>query len=112
MTGIVSMERTIHLGVTLDAFLTVIILSLGALFLPRLAILVGGSELCPGDVIGDFCALSVPDKDFESCCLRIKNPINQHCLVRSRRLVGERVNQFRLIKNLRVLEERWQLSHP
>ena len=33
-------------------------------------------------------------------------------LVDSRRLFGERVDQFIIIKNLRVLEERWQLSHP
>ena len=89
-----------------------IIISLGALFLPRLAVLVGGSELCPSDVVGGFCALAVLEKGLESCCLRIKTLINQHCLVRSRRLVGERVDQLRLLKNLRVLEERWQLSHP
>ena len=27
-------------------------------------------------------------------------------------ILGERVDQFRLVKNLTVLEERWQLSHP
>ena len=106
------MERAIHLGGTLDAFLTMIILSLGALFPPRLDALVGGSELRPGDVVGGFCALAVLDNGLESCCLRIKTLINQHCLVRSQSLVGERVDQFILIKNLRVLEERWQLSHP
>ena len=106
------MEREIHLGGTLDAFLPAIILSLGALFTPRLAVLVGGSELRPGDVVGGLCALAVLDKSLVSCCLRIKTLINQHCLVRSRRLVGKRVEQFILIKNLRVLEERWQLSHP
>ena len=106
------MERAIHLGRTLDAFLTMITLGLGAIFPPRFAFLVRGSELRPGDVVGGFCALAVLDKGLESCCLRIKTLINQHCLVRSRRLVGERVNQFILIKNLRVLEERWQLSHP
>ena len=62
MTGIVSMERAIHLVGTLDAFLTMIILSLGALFLPRLAVIVGGSELHPGNVIGGFYALAVLDK--------------------------------------------------
>ena len=106
------MERAIHLGGTLDAFLTAIILSLGALFPPRIDVLVGGSKLRPGDVVGGFCALAVLDKGLESCCLRIKTLSNQHCLVRSRRLVGERVDQFRIIKNLRVLEERWQLCHP
>ena len=56
------MEISIHLGGTLDAFLTTITLGLGALFPPRLAFLVGGSELRPGDVVGDFCALAVLDK--------------------------------------------------
>ena len=106
------MERAINLGGTLDAFLTMIILSLGALFLTRLTVLVGGSKICPGDVVGGFCALSVLNKGLESCCLSIKTLSNQHCLVRYRRLVGERVGRFRLIKNLKVLEERWQLSHP
>ena len=106
------MERAIHLGGTLLAFLTMIILSLGALFLPRLTVIVGGSDLCPGDVVGGFCVLAVLDKGLESCSLRIKTLRNQHCLVISWRLVGERVDLFRLIKHLRVLEERWQLSHP
>ena len=66
------MERAIYLGGTLDAFLSVIILSLGALFFPRLAVLVGGRELRPGDVVGGFCALAVLDKGLESCCFRIK----------------------------------------
>ena len=82
------MEREIHLGGTLDAFLTMIILSLGALFLPQLAVLVGGRKLCTGNVVGDFCALAVLDKGLESCSSRIKTLINQHCLVRSWRLVG------------------------
>ena len=60
------MERSIHLGGTLDAFLTMIILRLGALFLPRIAVLVGGSELCPGDVVGGLCALAVLDKGLKS----------------------------------------------
>ena len=60
------MERSIHLGGTLDAFLTMIILSLGALFPPRLAFLVGGSELRPRDVVGGFCALVVLDKGLKS----------------------------------------------
>ena len=106
------MERAIHLGGTLDASLTMIILSLGALFPPRLAVLVGGSELRPGDVVGGFCVRAVLDKGLESCCLRIKTLINQHFLIGYRRLVGKRVDQFILIKNLRVLEERRQLSHP
>ena len=111
MTGIVSMERAIHLGGTLLAFLTMIILRLSALFLPRLAVFVGGRNFCPGDVVSGFCALSVLDKGLKICGVRIETLRNQHCLVSSRRLVGERVDQFRLIKNLRFLEERWQLSH-
>ena len=106
------MERAIHLGGTLDAFLTVIILSLGALFPPRLAILVGGSKLRPGNVVGGFFALSVLNKGLKSCGLRIKTLSNQHCIVRSQRLVSERVDQFRLINLFRVLEERWKLIHP
>ena len=106
------MERAIHLGGTLLVFLTMIILRLGALFLPWLAVLVRGSKICPGDVVGGFCALAVLDKGLQSLCLRIKNLINQHCLVRFRRLVGKRVDQFRLFKHLRVLEERWRQSHP
>ena len=69
MTGIVSMEREINLGGTLLAFLTMIFLRLGALFIPRLAVLVGGSELRPGDVVGGFCALAVFDKGLEICGL-------------------------------------------
>ena len=76
MNGIVSMEREIHLGGTLLAFLTIIILSLGALFLPRLAVLVGGSKLFPGDVVGGFCELAVLKKGLKSCCLRIKTLID------------------------------------
>ena len=106
------MERAIHLGRTLDAFLTTRTLGLGALFPPRLAFLVGGSKLCPGDTVGGFCALAVLDKGLKSLCLRIKTLINQHGLVIFRGLVGEKVNQFRLFQNLRVIEERWQISHP
>ena len=51
------MERAIHLGGTLDAFLTTITLNLGALFPTRLAVLVGGSELRPGNAVGGFCPL-------------------------------------------------------
>ena len=90
------MERAIHLGRTLDAFLTTITLGLGALFPPRLDFLVGGSELSPGDVVGGFCALAVLEKGLKSLCLRIKTLINQHGLVRFRRLVGEKVDQFRI----------------
>ena len=93
------MERAIHLGGTLLAFFTMIVFRLGALFLPRLTVLVGGSKLHHGDVFGGFCALAVLDKGLEICSLRIETLINQHCLVSSRRLVGERVNQFRLIKH-------------
>ena len=103
MTGILYMERAIHLGGTLLAFITMIVLRLGAIFLSRIAVLVGGRELCPGDFVGGFCALAVLDKGLESSGLRIKTLSNQHCLVRYRRLVGEIVDQFRLIKHLRVL---------
>ena len=106
------MERAIHLGGTLLEFLTMIVLRLGALFLSRIAVLVGGSKLRPGDIVRGFCALAVLHKGLEICGLRIETLRNQHCLVGSRRLVGERVDQFRLVKHLRVLEERWQLSHP
>ena len=71
MTGIVSMERAMNLGGTLLAFLTMIILRIGALFLPRLAVLVGGSKLRPGNVVGGFCALAVLDKGLKICGLRI-----------------------------------------
>ena len=60
------MERAIHLGGTLDAFLTTITLGLGSLFPPRLAFLVGGSERCQGDVVGGFYALAVLDKGLNS----------------------------------------------
>ena len=60
------MERAIYLSRTLDAFLTTITLNLGALFPPRLAVLVGGSELCPGNVVGGFCALAVLEKGLKS----------------------------------------------
>ena len=56
------MERAIHLGRTLDAFLTTITLGL-VLFPPRIAFLVRGGELHPGDVVGGFCALAVLDKE-------------------------------------------------
>ena len=111
MTSILSVERAIHIGGRLDAFFTAITLGLGALFPPRLDFLVGGSELRPGDVVGGFCALTVLDKGLKSSCLRIKTLISQHCLVRFRRLVGDKVDQFRLFHNLIVLEERWQLSY-
>ena len=88
------MERAIHLGGTLLAFLTMIILRPGALFLPQLAVLVGGSKLLPGDVFGGFCALAVLNKGLKICGIRIETLRNQHCLVSYRRLVGERVDQF------------------
>ena len=90
------MERAIHLGGTLLSFLTMIILRLDALFLPRLAVLVGGSKLHPGDVVGGFCALAVLDKGLEICGLRIETLRNRHCLVSSWHLVGKRVYLFRL----------------
>ena len=72
------MEKAIHLGGTLYVFLTTIILSLVALFLPWLAVLVGGRELRPGDVVGGFCTLAVIDKGLKICGFRIKNLNNQH----------------------------------
>ena len=56
------MVRAIHLGRTLEAFLTAITLGLGALFPPRLAFLVRGHELCPSNVVGGICVLAVLDK--------------------------------------------------
>ena len=56
------MERAIHLGRTLEAFLTTITIGLGALFPPMLAFLVRGHELCPGNVVGGLCVLAVLDK--------------------------------------------------
>ena len=63
------MERAIHLGGTLLVFLTMIIHRLGALLLPRLAVLVGGRKICPGNVVSGFCALEVLDKGLEICGL-------------------------------------------
>ena len=60
------MERAIHLGRTLEAFLTTITLGLGALFPPRLALLVRGHELRPGNVVGGLCVLAVLDKGLNS----------------------------------------------
>ena len=106
------MERAIQLGGTLLAFLTLLVLILDALFLSPLTVLVGGSKLCPSDVVRGLCALAVFHKCLQICGLRIETLINQHFLVSPRRLVGERADQLRLVKNLTVLEERWQLSHP
>ena len=72
MSGILSMERSIHLGGTLLTFLTMIILSLGVLFLPWLDVLVGGRKLRPGDVVNSFCALAVLDKGLNICGLSIE----------------------------------------
>ena len=72
MTGILSIKIAIYLGGTLLAFLTMIILILGALFLPWLSVLVRGRKLRPGDVVGGFCALAVLHKDLEICSLRIE----------------------------------------
>ena len=60
------MEKAIHLGRTLEAFLTTITLGLGALFPPRLVFLVIGNELRPGDVVGGLCALAVLEKGLQS----------------------------------------------
>ena len=90
------MERSIHLGITLEAFLTMITLGLGVLVPPRLAFLVRGHELFRGDLVGGLCALAVLDKGCETRCLRIESLRNQHGLVRLWRLVGEEVDQLRL----------------
>ena len=100
------MERAIQLGVTLLAFLTMLVLRLDALFLPRLTVLVRGSKLRPGDVVRGLCTLAVLHKGLEICSLRIETLKNQHCLVISWRIDVDRVDQFRLIKHFRVLEKR------
>ena len=105
------MERAILLGGTLLAFLTMLVLRLGALFLPQLTVLVGGIKLRPDNVVRGFCALAVFHKGLDICGLRIETLRNQHCFVGPRHLVGERVDQFRLVEHLTVLEESWQLSH-
>ena len=89
-------EKVIHLGRTLEAFLTTITLGLGALFPPRIAFLVRGHKLRQGDRVGGLCALTVLDKGCKTLCLRIKTLGNQHGLVRLWRFVGEEVDQFRL----------------
>ena len=100
------MEIAIHLCGALLAFLTMIILRLVALFLSRIAVLVGGSKLRPGNVVRGFCTLAVLHKGLDICGLRIETLRNQHCLVGPRHLVGKRVDQFRLVKHLTVFEER------
>ena len=90
------MVRAIHLGRTLEEFLTTITLGLGALITPRLAFLVRGHNLRRGDRVGGLCTLAVLDKGLKTGCLRIKTLVNQHGLVRLWRLVGEEVDQFRL----------------
>ena len=94
------------------AFLTMLVLRLGALFLFWLTVLAGGRKLRPGDVVRGLFALAVFHKGLEICDLRIETLRNQHCLVGPWRLVGERVDKFRLVNHLTVLEERWQLRHP
>ena len=105
------MERAIHLGGTLLAFLTMIILTLVRFFSsarsPRLR-----QQTLPNYVVSGFCTLAVLDKGLEICGIGIETLRNQHCLVSYQLLVGEIVDQLRFIKHLRVLEERWQLSHP
>ena len=54
------------LGRALEAFLTTITLGLGALFTPRLAFLVRGHELRPGNVVGGLCARAVLEKGLKS----------------------------------------------
>ena len=92
VTSILPMKKAIQLGGMLLAFLTMLVFGLEALFIPWLTVLVRGSKLRPGDVVGGFCALAVLDKGPNVFGLRIETLRNQHCLVGSRRLVGERVN--------------------
>ena len=106
------MERGIQLDGTLLAFLTILVLRLDALFLSGITVLVGGSKLRPGDVVRGLCGLAVFHEGLEICTLRIETLSNQHVLVGPWRLVGERVDQFRLVKHFTVLKERWQLRHP
>ena len=65
MTSILSMERSIQLGGTLLAFLTMLVLRLDALVLSRLTVLIGGSKLHPGNVVRGICALAVFHKGLE-----------------------------------------------
>ena len=58
------MERAIQLGGTLLAFLTMLVLRFGALFLSWLTALVRGREICPGDVFCGICALSMFHNEF------------------------------------------------
>ena len=97
MTSILSVEIAIQLGGTLLEFLTMLVLRLGAIFLYRLTVLVGGSKLRPGDVVLGFCALTVLYKGLNICGLRIETLSNQHGLVGPWRLVGERVDQLILV---------------
>ena len=60
------MEIAIHLGRTLEAFLTTITLGLGALFTPRLVFLVRGHKLRRGDCVGGLCTLAVLDKGLKT----------------------------------------------
>ena len=106
------MERAIQLGGTLLACLTMLVLRLDALCISWITVLVGGSKLRPGDVVRDLSALSVFHECLKIYTLSIETLGNHHGLVGTWRLVGKRVNQFRLVKHLNVLEERWQLSHP
>ena len=106
------MKRAIHLGGTLLEFLTMLVLGLEALFISLLTVLVEGSKLCPSDVVHGLCALAVFHECHKICSLRIETLSNQHGLVGPWRLVGKRVDQFRLIELLTVLKERWKLSYP
>ena len=63
------------------AFITMLVLGLDAIFLSWLTVLVGGSKLCPGDVVRGLCALTVFHEGLEICGLRIKTLSNQHGLV-------------------------------
>ena len=94
------------------AFLTMLVFRLGAIFLSRLTVLVGGSKFFPGDGVCGFWTLTVFHKSLEICGLRIETLRNQHYLVGPRQFVGKRFDQFRLVNHWTVIEERWQLSHP
>ena len=83
-----------------------LVLGLEALFLSWLTVLVGGRELRPSNVVRGLCALAVFHECLKICSLRMETLSNQHGLAGPWRLVGKRVDQFRLIKFLTVLEER------
>ena len=95
------------------AFLTMLVFGLGALFLTLdVTVLVCGITIHPSNVLQGFFSFAVFNKCLHISGLWIETLKYEHSLVASWRLVGERVNQFRLVKFLTLLEEGWHLSHP